>query len=189
MTDIPTTKATIQERNAAAFAAFDAVLAAVPADAWERPGTVGEWSLKDTLAHLASPWLDGQLEAYLDGREPTAMETFGYEDVPGPEWDLATNDGANGWRYTLERDLTLDEVGQRYADYRQRSDAVIARLPEDAFGREFTLLPLGHWGRLAPADATAPWSQPLWRWISGHTWHHAEDHLADFEAALARRAE
>lgn len=186
MTDVPTTKSAIQARNASALQAFDAVLPRVSPAAWDAPGTVGEWSLKDTLAHLASTWLAGQLEGYLDGRAPTAMETFGYDDVPGPEFDLATNDGRNGWLHTLDGGLTLEQVLARYEEYRQRVTAVLERLPEDDFDRPFGLLPLGHYGRLAPADSETPWAQPLWRWVSGNTWHHIEDHLNDFEAATAR---
>ncbi|MGE5595769.1 MAG: DinB family protein [Hyphomicrobiales bacterium] len=186
MDDFPATRAAIQERFEAAVRELNAALGELSAGELVRPGAVGEWSLKDTLAHLSSTWLAGQLEAYLDGRTPTAATTFGFDDPPPPGTDLATNDGRNAWLHTSEARLTLPEVRERYEEFLRRTNAAIARLPEDDFGRAFALAPLGHVGQLRPAvEGDGPPIVPLWRWLAGNTWHHFEEHLPAFQAAAA----
>lgn len=180
MADIPTTKAAIQERFASAVEALNARLATLSDEDLERPGAVGDWSLKDALAHLSSPWLAAQIEALREGREPTAMEAFGHEQAPGPDDDMMTNDGRNAWSHRFEEGLTLQQVRERYRDYVERATAALEAVPADDYERVFSLMPLGYVGRLQPGDEGQP-NAPLWRWVMGNTWHHMEDHLGAFQ--------
>lgn len=177
----PTTKAAILERSRESAARLEAAFTSLSEEQLLRPNTVGQWSLKDVLAHIAWEWLAGQLEAYLEGREPTAMECFGHEHAPGPDDDMSTNDGRNAWAYSLDKDLSLSDVLERYWRYRRRIDAVIERLPEEDFERSFAIVALGYVSHVRPAREGETGS-PLWLWLKGNTWEHYEDHIEDFEA-------
>jgi len=182
MADVPTTKNAILERFRSDVEALNSALAQLSPEELERPHAVGEWSLKDTLAHISSPWLAGQLEAYVAGRDPNALETFGHDQAPEPGDDLTTNDGRNAWSHRFEQALTLEQVQGRYTDYVQRVTAALEQVPDEDFERTFTLEQMGYVGRLRPGETGQP-AVPLWRWVQGNTWHHIEDHLPAFRKA------
>jgi hypothetical protein len=177
--DPPTTSAALTARNRAALAALDGAIAGLSDEQLVAPNTAGDWSLRDVLAHLSAEWLPAQLEAFLGGREPTAVECFGDEVPPGPEFDLSTQDGRNAWHHARDAALTLDQVRERFARYRRRMDALLARLSDEDLAATYVLEPLGYVHRLRRgADGEA--GVPLWRWIQGNTWHHYEQHLEAF---------
>lgn len=180
----PTTPAAILARTREAWAALDTALAQISTEEMLRTRTPEGWSLRDILCHLGNPWLTAQLEAHLDGREPTMLACFGHEVPPQPSEDVATNDGRNAWHRRALRNLSMEQVHARYLDFRGRTDAILERLPEDEGEVVYALVPFGHTNRVRPAGPGEPLAFPLWQWLRGETWHHFEDHLRDFEAAI-----
>ncbi len=146
------------------------------------PNTVGEWSLRDTLSHIANPWLAEQFQSYLGGRAPDPLTATGTTEPPGPEFDLTTNDGRNAWRHAVRADESLDEVRARYADFVTSMERLVEAVPDEDFERSFAIRFSDFVGLVRPAEEGEP-GFPLWRWIQGDTWHHLEDHLPAFEAA------
>lgn len=179
----PTTPGTILARTREAWAALDTALARIDGAEMLRPRTPEGWSLRDFLCHLGNPWLTAQLEAHLDGREPTMLSCYGHEVPIAPDEDMTTNDGRNAWHRRALRQLSLEQVHARYLDFRGRTESVLLRLPETEGEVVYALVPWEDVGRVIPASAGAPMAFPLWRWLRGETWHHFEDHLPAFEAA------
>lgn len=181
--DPPTKKAEILERNRLAIAAWEAALAELDDRDLVQAGAVGEWSVKDIVAHIASDdrWFAGQLEAAMRGELPTAASCYGDEAPPPPATDLSTQDGRNAWHHARFRDLPLAEVRQLAAGARARRDAALAALPESEFEALYAIVELGHVAHLRPA-AEGEQGRPLWRAIAGNAWHHYEDHTKDVRA-------
>lgn len=148
------------------------------------PNAVGEWSLRDTLSHIANPWLGEQLQSYLGGRAPDPLTATGTAERPGPEFDLTTTDGRNAWRHAIRANESLEEIRARYAEFVASMERLIAAFPDEDFERSFALQFSDFVGLLRPAQQGEP-GFPLWRWLQGDTWHHVEDHLPAFEAAAA----
>ena len=185
--DQPTNPAAILARTREAWTALDAALAQISTEEMLRPRTSEGWSLRDILCHLGNPWLTAQLDAHLDGREPTMLACFGHEVPPEPSEDMSTNDGRNDWHRRALRSLSMKQVHARYLDFRGRTEAILERLPEGEGEVIYALLPFGHVGRVGPAGPAGPGGPlafPLWQWLREETWHHFEDHLRDFEAAI-----
>ncbi len=179
----PTTPAAILARTRVAWAALDTALVLIDGEKMLRPHTPEGWSLRDILCHLGNPWLTAQIEAHLDGRDPEMFTCFGHEVPPEPSEDMSTNDGRNAWHQRALRGLSLEQVHDRYLDFRGRTEALLLRLPESEGDVVYALVPFGHTGRVRPALPGEPMSFPLWQWLRGETWHHFEDHLPAFEAA------
>ena len=179
----PTTPSAILARTREAWAALDTALALIDRDELLRPRTAEGWSLRDILCHLGNPWLTAQIEAHLDGREPTMLSCYGHEVAPEPGEDMSTNDGRNAWHRRALRGLSLEQVHARYLDFRGRTETILRRLPETEGDVIYALVPFGHVGRVLPAREGGPMAFPLWQWLRGETWHHFEDHLRDFEGA------
>ncbi len=179
----PTTPSAILARTRGTWAALDSALILIDATEMLRPRTPEGWSLRDFLCHLGNPWLTAQLEAHLDGREPTMIACFGHEVVPEPYEDMSTNDGRNAWHHRALASLSLEQVHARYLDFRGRTEALLQRLPETEGEVIYALTPFGLTGRVRPASAGEPMAFPLWQWLRGETWHHFEDHFPAFEAA------
>ena len=179
----PTTPAAILARTREAWAALDTALVLIDGEEMLRPRTPEGWSLRDFLCHLGNPWLTAQLEAYLDGRDPEMFTCFGHETPPEPTDVVETNDGRNAWHRRALRGLSLEQVHDRYLDFRGRTEALLLRLPETEGNVVYALVPFGVTGRVRPALPGEPMSFPLWQWLRGETWHHFEDHLPAFEAA------
>lgn len=150
------------------------------------PNAVGVWSLRDTLSHLANPWLGEQLQAYLGGRAPDPLTATGTTTPPGPEFDLTTNDGRNAWRQAVRAGESLEEVRDRYAAFVTSMERLINALPDEDFERSFAIQFSDFVGLVRPALDGEP-GFPLWQWLRGDTWHHVEDHLPAFEAAAQAR--
>ncbi len=179
----PTTPSAILARTREAWGALDTALVLIDGEEMLRPRTAEGWSLRDFLCHLGNPWLIAQLEAHLDGREPTMLSCYGHEVPIVPEEDMATNDGRNAWHHRALRGLSLEQVHARYLDFRGRTETVLSRLPVDGGEVIYALVPSGEVGRIRPAREGEPLAIPLWQWLRGATWHHFEEHLPAFEAA------
>ena len=155
-------------------------------DAMLAPNAVGEWSLRDTLSHIANPWLAEQLQSYLGGRAPDPLAATGTTEPPGPEFDLTTNDGRNAWRQSVRAGESLNVVRTRYVEFVASMERLIEAFPDEDFERSFAIHFGDFVGVVRPAQEGEP-GFPLWQWLRGDTWHHVEDHLPAFEAAADAR--
>lgn len=183
--DPPTTKAAIIARNLSAANAMNAALSHLSYEQLLAPNAVGTWSLRDVLSHIGNHWFPTQMEAHLEGRDPTPFEAWGTNTPPGPDVDMSTQDGRNAWLHEVHKDRPLPQVQERYLRYLERMDRLIEALPESEFEVPYSLTPLGWVNRVRPAQ-DGEQGFPLWRWIQGEYWHHLEDHLPAFEAAAAQ---
>ena len=183
--DQPTTKAAIIERNHRAVSTMNAAISHLTQEQWHAPDANGEWSLKDTLAHMGNHWFPTQIEAHRDGRDPTPLEAWGIAEPPGPDVDLSTTDGRNAWLHAFNRDRPLPLVRERYLRFLERMDRLVEELPESEFPVPYAIVEFGYVGRVRPA-LDGEQGFPLWQWIRGEYWHHLEDHLPAFEAAADR---
>ena len=159
----PTNKTELLDQIRAGRAAWDALLARVPAERRTQPGATGEWSLKDVLAHLAfyERYVADELQAAARGAIP----------APHPAIDELDTDAANAWIYQQSQDRPLAEVR---ADEQQAYEAVLAAveaLPDEAL---FT----PH--RFAWVD-----EDYLWQAIPGNVHEHYEEHTLPLQAWLA----
>jgi hypothetical protein len=89
------------------------------------PGPMGEWSLKDLLAHLAA-WSDRRL----DRLEAAAHG----QDEPAPSWPAGLDDehAINEWVHGQTAERLLGEVVEEFRQGFARLAAVVQMLPEDA---------------------------------------------------------
>lgn len=72
---------------------FDAMLAAVPADGWDRPSMCREWTVRDVAGHAV--WGQHQLRAWATGGEDPARD--GAPGMPHPAV-MAGDDPVAAWR-------------------------------------------------------------------------------------------
>lgn len=112
-----------QERSA-----LDAFLATLTAEQMVLPGVVGEWSVKDVLAHLVE-WEQMLLSWYaagLRGENPKPP-------APGYKWSQLPE--LNQAIYEKHRQRTLDEIVADYHSSHEQIMALIRQLPdEELFG-------------------------------------------------------
>lgn len=118
------------------------------------PGVVGEWSIKDLLAHL-NRW-EGELVTMLwqvkEGRFPDRPEISGQDQI----------DEINRRWYLESRDRPLDMIE---SDFRALRPQTIRRV--EAFSTEELNDPDFH---------KALRGEPLWRWIEVDTFEHEREH-------------
>lgn len=128
-------------------AAWDAVLAEVPADRFTEPGATGDWSVKDVIAH--NVWHEREMVGVLRARALVGSELWNVD-----------NETRNDAIYAKVRDIPLDEVLAEatavYAELRALLDGITdADLNDPDAIRDmvpgFTLLPIAadntylHW--------------------------------------------
>jgi hypothetical protein len=104
---------------------WEALLADVDPDRMDEPGVTGVWSFRDVTAHLLA-WRDG-------GTRLLEAEARGEPEPPTP-WPAALtgDDEINAWLYERDRDLTIDQVLDAYADTFVRLRTVVLALPDEA---------------------------------------------------------
>ena len=134
----------------------------------EQPGSFGEWTFKDLIAHLTG-WRQttaARLEAGLRGQEPV----FPWPDHLDEEDDL---DEINRWFYETNRDKPLVVVLRESRETFERVERAIAALPEA------DLLEPGRFPWLGGA-ALGP------AVVRGTLGHYHEEHEPDIRGWLAR---
>jgi hypothetical protein len=124
----------------------------------ERPGVVGEWSVKDVLAHLTD-WEQRFLGWYTAGRRGEVPET----PAPGLTWgDL---DFLNRQIFEAHRDSALSDVAAEFQrSYRQMHDSV-QEMPEEE------MFEVGRYDWLGEAnlvDCILPNTANHYRWAKDH---------------------
>jgi uncharacterized protein (TIGR03083 family) len=121
------------ESMSASWRELSAVLAMIPVERLAEPNALGDWSVRDLLAHFAGyeRYVAAEVFASLDGRGATTRERYGREDEP-TEADDATQDAGNAWVVEFARTRPLDDVLTefRWAHHRL-VEAVEACPPEE----------------------------------------------------------
>ena len=181
--DVPTTTQELLQRVTEAYDAFSSAVAALSEETLTTPGTLGDWSVRDVIAHVGADerWMAGQIEALLAGEPPTAQSCYG-SDEPLPEGTtLITQDGRNAWQKERLRGLSLDEVRAMASDAHARLIAAIESFSDAQLAEELTIADLGTVGWVRrPNAGESGW--PLWEWLRGVTYHHYADHTPALRA-------
>jgi hypothetical protein len=139
---------------------LEEVMAGVPEDAALKPRTVGEWSVKDTIAHVTA-WEKYLLKWYQDGAADKKFKL--------PDWRVkGTLRDINQKIFEANLNRSLDDVMADFKATYQKILATIGSIPEeDIFAR----------GRYA-------WTgeRTLYNYIQANTVRHYSDHAG----AIAR---
>jgi hypothetical protein len=98
--------------------ALDAVLARVPGARMSEPGVVGEWSVKDVLAHLGI-WLARSITMLFQAERNAKLANV---HLTRQSWDKA-----NAEDYALQKDRPLERV---LADYHETHRQALIRLEQ-----------------------------------------------------------
>lgn len=167
------TKARLMGLVDAGRAEWDRLLADTPRDWMTQPDVVGDWSVKDIVAHVAF-WervSAGRVGSLVSGHPPSDADLYGADITD--EIKALDIDPFNRWQYERDRDRPLDEV---LMDEQQSFRRLYTYLRA---AREDDLLTAG---RFDWASESAPW-----RNVEGNTYDHWAEHSASIRAWLDRR--
>jgi hypothetical protein len=122
------------EQMRAGYGQISEALATVPREHLTDPGVVGEWSLRDVLAHFAGyeRYLSGEVLATLQGRAATNEELYGRPDAPTPADDIDENT-SNAWVVARARRQPVDAVLEDFATAHYRLVAAVEACDDDEF--------------------------------------------------------
>ncbi len=146
---------------------LDGLLARLSRDDMAIPGVVGEWSVKDTLAHIAD-WEQrflGWYRAQMRGETPA---------VPGPGLTWRDLDALNQSIYERHRDRALDDVLDEYRRSYVEMRAAVGDIPAQ------DMVVAGFYPWIGP-DHT------LSDFIAGNSSEHYAQHCDDLERWLLSR--
>ena len=160
--DSEMTKAKLLHTLRAERAKWDALLVEVGESRMEEPGAEGEWSVKDSIAHLAyyEQWIADRMHEQLRGEAYT----------PNPT-DMLHYEQRNKVIYEQYKDSSLGEV---QAASRQSFQSLIAAV--EAHSEEFLLEP--------QSIAGAPQPIIVWKYLRSEVYDHYPDHIAPIRAWL-----
>ena len=118
----------------ASFDELTAVVDAIPRDRLDEPGVVGEWSVRDLLAHLAGyeRYVAAAIFADLTGTPATTRDFYGRDDAPSAA-DEATDDSTNAWVVAYARQQPLDAVLDEFRWAHHRLVEAVAACEEADF--------------------------------------------------------
>lgn len=148
-------------------AKLEHTLSSIPRARWDEAGAVGDWTVKDVLAHLAV-WTS---------RAVTAL--YAAERGRDPRAAFPAYDGGKGWdpsnaiAYEEQKDRPLDRVE---ADFRGATGQLLKRLEAVTDARVLA----------DPARFSGLKGRPLSEWIWAASGGHDEEHRRDLEQWLAR---
>jgi hypothetical protein len=161
MADVLTDKAQILARMAESRRALQSALDRAGHDLIERPGTWGEWTLKDLLAHIVY-WQTvaiDRLQKVADGRRDEIRLTGSDAEI----------DEANENVYRANKDRPLTEMLDIFHSTYRSLRTAVKSLPADLFREQ---------------QPEGTFSVP--RAVHGDGYGHEEEHLADVENAIQR---
>jgi hypothetical protein len=120
----PSTKAQLLAESQDEYNALEKLLAPLSAEAMNQPGAMGEWSVKDVLAHLYE-WQQmffGWYQAGLDGETPqTPGRGYKWNQLPALNQEI----------FETYRDTPLEAVLTKFRASHQQTMALIQALPEE----------------------------------------------------------
>ena len=139
-------------------AEFEAQLSRLRSDQMISPGVVGNWSVKDLVAHIT--WSESEMVGVLKTRILAGSDL----------WSL-TNDERNEVVYQQNRERPLDEVlAEAQAVYAQLLELISAMSESDLNDLRYI--------------AEMPPDLPPWRLLAGNTYIHYHEHAQDLKARL-----
>lgn len=122
------TQASVPDQMRAEHAQLEALLAQISDEQFVQPGAIGEWSVKDILAHLT--FWEQRLLAYFNGARESLIQ-------PGEE-EQAAIDRINAEVFAANRDRPLAEVRAEFDSSYQQTLALADSLSaEDLADEEF----------------------------------------------------
>jgi hypothetical protein len=139
------------------------ILEPLPDEALEYPGTIGPWSVKDLLAHLAA-WESELITGLMrlqQGKKPVALLAA-----------MAQHDDYNAERYEENKERSLDRV---FADFQE------SRVKLEGWIEEFSDRALNN-----PTQFKALNGQPLWQLIKVNSFGHEAEHIPAVGAFAGR---
>jgi hypothetical protein len=139
------------------------VLEPLPDEALEYPGTIGPWSVKDVLAHLAA-WESELVTGLLhlqQGKKPTHLLAA-----------MGQRDEYNAKRYEENKDRNLDRVFADFQDVRMQLESWIEEFSDRALNN--------------PNQYKALNGQPLWQVIKNSSFGHEAEHIPAIGAFAGR---
>ncbi len=151
---------------------MEAFLATLTEAEMADPGPGGDWSVKDTLAHITA-WMKlaaGWLEKTING-EPVTRYQPGYEVTGDEAADEAIMNRLNDHIFETHKGMPAAAI---VAEYRQACEgltAVVATMIEEDL--------------LEPGRVEWYPDQPVWLNIAGNSFWHIRDHLAAFQESPA----
>lgn len=162
----PSDKQTLLDLMELHRAAWDDLISQFSKDHLVEPGAIGDWSVKDVIAHVAAyeDWTAEQMEATRQG-EVVSQEDF--EAMGAEGWyDV---DNRNGWLYAQMKDVPLEQVlAQSEQAFNRLLQAVDSTSDED--------LQVPQWWTNGRA---------LIDTIPGQTYEHYDQHMDALKSWLA----
>ncbi|HSF81768.1 MAG TPA: DinB family protein [Anaerolineales bacterium] len=156
----PATKSELVELVTSARAAWNELLAAIPPADMERAQVVGEWSIKDLVAHIS--WFENEIVDLLRTRALVGSDL----------WNLST-DERNHAIYLQSRDRPLEQVLSESQQIYTQLVALLGSL-QDAELHDPSRY----------KDMPSDWLP--WRVLTDNTYEHYQDHTQDIQAWLDR---
>jgi hypothetical protein len=157
----PYNKANLLERIQLEHAKFDALLAQLDEIQMTQPGVVGNWSVKDILAHITAwercmlHWL-GETWQGLIPHPPTSQHNL-------QRWNLAF--------YQENQPRPLAEVlAEFHQSYQQVLKSIVDTPEEELFKEIHGAWPEG----------------PVWQAVADNTWGHYKEHAASIRAWMKK---
>ncbi len=120
----PTSKNQLLEQAPADYAALQAELKDLSAATMIEPGIVGDWSIKDVLAHL-QVWQQMTVSWYRAGKDGTTpvtpSEKYTWHEIPALNQEI----------YETYRDQPLDEIANNFVASHQATMNLIETMSEE----------------------------------------------------------
>ena len=162
--DVEMTKDKLLETLRAVRAKWEALLEEVGEDRMTEPGAEGEWSVKDSIAHLTyyDQWMADRLHEALRGESYTPTE-----------WDMMHYEQRNQRIYDKFKDRPLQQV---LAASRQAFTSLIEAV--EMHSEQFLTEPQHFSG--------APEPVIVWKYLRSEVYEHYPDHIAPIQEWLDR---
>jgi hypothetical protein len=182
--------ATTQELLQRIGATYDELKAAVSAfsdDDTTKPNVIGDWSVRDVVAHIGGDemWMAGQLEALRSEMLPSALSCYGIDQPPPPNMDWS-QDGRNAWQRERLKDLSLDDTRAMAREAHRRLLTVIAAFRDQDLMMPLAIAELNTVAWIRPPEQGEQ-TFPLWQWIRGVTYQHYAEHSHDIRNAASTK--
>lgn len=149
-----------------AFRPIAEALETMDDEAFERKAG-GDWTVKDTLAHIAS-WERILLRFHLGG-EPFDQVT----GLPGASYRVTSFDEVNAHLHAVNRKLSADEVRTMLLQTHAKLMEALADFPEERLHQPHPELSTGEAASLCWID-----------YIAANTYEHIEEHMAEIKSAV-----
>jgi hypothetical protein len=147
---------------------LEAFLATLTEEEMADPGPGGDWSVKDSLAHITA-WMKlatGWLEKTING-EPVTRYMPGYELTGEGTADEAIMNRLNDHIFETHKDMPAAAILAEYREACEGLTAVVATMIEEDL--------------IEPGRVAWYPDQPAWLNVAGNSFWHIRDHLAAFQ--------